>query len=266
LKFIATYSDSTISFDLRGRFTIGLTGSRDYIVQAVQQLAWIGAALQLSDTGAIQHNDTTLKQDAQGVFTVLYTRAMPTEEETLCWVPLFRNPVIARGFPIPYRGNGEIGLESPIDILASLIGATNSVDFQDGLLLKGFSSLLVPVKLTGDSIQWHLVVNRSGKRIKYSEADVYCPTRLPLSVINRQTLKNTRAFLAWWGESYTSLGTQDAVYTDITPSKTRSPSKELLVTGATIGFSKIGTGTISLALAPKTVECTSLSYGDWKML
>lgn len=65
---------------------------------------------------------------------------------------LFNDVVIASGFPVPER-LGETGLKAPIEIMAALAGASHAVEYEGSVVLKGFSSLLVPIKRHGDSVQ-----------------------------------------------------------------------------------------------------------------
>jgi hypothetical protein len=79
-----------------------------------------------------------------------------TQTEAGCWHPLFINGVIAHGFPIAQR-EGEWGLEAPLPILATFSSANHPVEYDGGILLQGFRSLLVPTKITEKSIQWHFI-------------------------------------------------------------------------------------------------------------
>lgn len=89
-----------------------------------------------------------------------------------CWHHLFRNPTVVMGFPIPYRSRQGTGLEIPLNILAGLVQA-NQVDFfNNKLVIKGFSSFLIPSEYIKDQgqIMWHLRYNMHGDRISYLDS------------------------------------------------------------------------------------------------
>jgi hypothetical protein len=63
-----------------------------------------------------------------------------------CWHRLFRNPVIAKGFPIPSRTENNTGLEMPLNMMADLIEASRATTFDGQLVIKGFCTMLVPTR------------------------------------------------------------------------------------------------------------------------
>lgn len=74
-----------------------------------------------------------------------------------CWVLLFVNGVIARGFPIPKR-YGEQGIELPFVVMVSLAKTMYPVYAAGGVYLKGFSNILFPTRIFEmGTVQWHLM-------------------------------------------------------------------------------------------------------------
>lgn len=125
------------------------------MVEIAQSLAWLGCVLRTSKTSQIGCSQSricirqgTTEPEFELEFEV---NALPVGEDSY-WHDLFINPVIAYHFPIPRRG-GEFGLEISLPMMAALGGAMRAVEFEGGLLLKGFSSAFVPLKRSGDSIQ-----------------------------------------------------------------------------------------------------------------
>jgi hypothetical protein len=89
-----------------------------------------------------------------------------------CWHGMFGRPVVVEGFPIPRRPEGEYpGLEIPLDIMAGLTQARRVGSFRGKTLLKGFATMLLPMKLTQDVVTWHSVQSRNGERISYLKAE-----------------------------------------------------------------------------------------------
>ena len=231
-------------------------GNPDLIADLVQQLSWMAAALRTSVDGRVQCCNPKLGKlfnPRRGAPTLLISFDMtsPGEDDQSCWFPLFKNPVIAHGFPTAPRNNSEVGLEIPLDIMAALGGARHVVDFEGGLVLKGWSTLLVPMERHEDSVQWHLICARGEDRIPYREASVQCPNRALLEDLNHEELRTTRAFLGLWKEAETHLATADADYESIDWSKAKEAGPSPRLTGGTFGISKIISAQMNFVLGAK---------------
>jgi hypothetical protein len=136
-------------------------------------------------------------------------------------------------------------------MMASLGGASHVVEFEGGLLLKGFSCMFVPLKRSGDSIQWHFVRNEDDSRLEYWQVDKLCPGRALLDSIDQESLASTRAFLGWWGKVTTHLGTIDANYENLDWSASKEPDRPATFSGGSIGFQNYITGELTFAVGPK---------------
>ena len=90
------------------------------------------------------------------LFTINFQSEVLHPDEDPCWLPLFCGVSIARGFPIPPRQD-EMGLEIPLEIMAGIAGVRHAVEYEGGVIMKGFSNMFVPIKRSGDRVQWHLV-------------------------------------------------------------------------------------------------------------
>jgi hypothetical protein len=113
-----------------------------------------------------------------------------------CWHGLFGRPVVVEGFPIPRRSEGESpGLEIPLNIMAGLTQARRVGSFGGKTLLKGFATMLLPMKLTKDIVTWHLVQSRNGERISYLEADNF-----QTADIQMPEMEKSRHILGWCPE------------------------------------------------------------------
>ena len=113
-----------------------------------------------------------------------------------CWHGLFRNPVIARGFPIAARQLKMAGLELPLHLASQLIDAKNIDKFGSGTFLKGFSCLAVAMDLkhvaNGDDFAlWHLLYNEDGSRISYQDQPWH------RSIIRASDLQGARHIIGW---------------------------------------------------------------------
>lgn len=225
--------------------------SSDVIADVVQQLIWMGAALQTSRDNRVQYCDPVLEgalkpEGAEpAVFNVLYDMWSPAEDEQSCWFPLFTNPVIAYGFPTAHRNDDEVGLEIPLDMMAALGGARQAVEYGGGLVLKGYSALFVPIKRQKESVQWHLISAVGENRISYREASIQCPNRALLKEFGHEALRTTRAYLGWWKEAETHLGTAGADYESLDWSPAGEAKRSPRFSSANMGFQSIVTGQVT---------------------
>jgi hypothetical protein len=125
------------------------------------------------------------------------------------------------------------------------------VEYDGGVLLKGFSSMFVPLKRTGDSIQWHFIRTEDDKRLPFWEVDERCPGRALLDTIDLESISSTRAFLGWWGMTSTHLGTENAKYENIDWTATKEPVACAAFSGGSIGFQNFITGDLKFSVGPK---------------
>lgn len=149
---------------------------RHIMIEAGEQLCWLGAACRASSIPNCRSYYTTSVMESEDTTCIVQCLEIPAHEaedvsssSARCWTPLFRNPSIARGFPIAKRDDKQKGLEVPINMMASLAGADRITTFDDQTMLKGFSTLLVPVKSIASSVIWHLVVDHD-KEMSYNKA------------------------------------------------------------------------------------------------
>ena len=128
-------------------------------VEVAQQLAWITASFRLPRYGQTSYSEVLLEHSGNMIFNIdlLDLEIIPIKDST-CWLPLFANSIVARGFPTPAR-NGEKGIELPFSIMTGLANIMYPVVHGEGLYLRGFSNLLFPTSLSPEmkSVQWHLV-------------------------------------------------------------------------------------------------------------
>ncbi|KAK3324881.1 hypothetical protein B0H66DRAFT_615058 [Apodospora peruviana] len=163
-------------------------GTPDFIAEVGEVLAWLNAVLQPSHlttgvTSLVLHHDVF--SDAQGVQVTSLTIGK-------CWHALFNNPVVVNGFPIPWRSSLPVdaGLDIPLEMMAALAQAPRVNDFLGLVCLKGFSTMLVPMRRTDEIILWHLYYTEDRDRISYLHCsnDVGCRVTLTEMVAARHVL------------------------------------------------------------------------------
>lgn len=217
----------------------------------------MGTALRVSRNEQVQYSNFNLTmlpiwdQSEFTPFLVTFDTSELSVDEQSCWLPLFANPVIAQGFPVSRRENGERGLEIPLEIMAALGGARHVTNFQGGLVLKGHSVIFVPVTRHHQSIQWHLIRRSGEQRVLYRDVVDECPKRAMLEDVDHESLRTTRAFLGWWENAETHLGTADAAYDRIDWSPTSEKRRSARISGANMGFQTMLTGQLSFIMGAK---------------
>jgi hypothetical protein len=123
-----------------------------------------------------------------------------------CWHYLVRNPVIVRGFPIPRRENEERGIEMPLGLMAGLGNASRATVFDQGLVIKGHSTMFVPVKREKNSVVWHFLFHQDETRIPYLEASKLCHSRLSSEELDSSRLEISRNFVGWSSSVHLQAG------------------------------------------------------------
>ncbi|OJD39051.1 pfs domain protein [Diplodia corticola] len=255
------FSDDTF---LRVEFKTGVLeihvhGPEDLLIELAQQVCWLGASLRESSSGSpttyCEANiaNRRLVGIEGPIFDISFTTRPLHSTEAPCWLSLFDNAMIAYKFPIPEREN-EVGLEISIDILAAIVGARHAVEYDGGLVLKGFSSILFPVKRQEERVQWHLVLGRDpDKRLTYHDALSLSQsnTRALIEEIDLNSLHSTRAIVGWCSATEILLGSEKVNYENIHYSGAKDASQRLSITGGAIGFQQFGAGQIDFKLGAK---------------
>ncbi|KAM7213263.1 hypothetical protein V8F06_011376, partial [Rhypophila decipiens] len=222
-------------------------GPAESIIETLQQFAWLGAALRSSssDTGVAVcspvirdiHPDTSAEPDqevsAHIFYEVDFGIAPPaaydeTPSSGQCWQNMFRNPVRVIGYPILAKHNSGLGLEMPLDMMATLAGSDRVGRFDGKLYIKEFSTMLIAVKLTRDLLIWRYCYNRDAERISYFDHELHGVDDIDLT-----HLSTARHVVGWSDKSRYYAGSADARY-DIKGSGLPGPSASCLLDKVTI--------------------------------
>jgi hypothetical protein len=194
------------------------TGISYSLAEVGEQLAWLGAALQLSQEEDVTwcaplveittigeqsvENPEALGQLAGHLSRICFhynvEKESPAErlDSGSCWRNLFRSPVVVKGYPIPRRPALNTGVEVSLDIMAGLANVRRVVDFCGMTFLKGFSAMFVATRVIRDVVHWHLFFNDNGHYISYSDPRV--PRSLDSSSrLSYHTLETSRHILGW---------------------------------------------------------------------
>lgn len=203
--------------------TIKAVGIACCLGELVEQIGWITSAL---------HNSPSSEQPACITpFLTSTVKALASQENLLgesicfnmmfessclpngiedrpgsCWLKLFNNPGIIGGYPILRRKEGCLGLEASLDLLAVLANSARVTTWNDRIFIKGFSTMLTPMKKEGDCVVWHALVNEDGEHISYSDSRIArsqseYPTDLSITDLPR-----LRHVVGWCSEAANYIG------------------------------------------------------------
>ena len=234
---------------------VDFLGSKEAAIDVVQLLVWFGAAFQVSSSDQLQYSRSKLcthgiiKLSNYTIMKVKYEKSPVSSVcEGTCWLSLFNNPVIAHGFPVPERSNSERGIELPIELMATLGGGRHALGFEGGLVIKGHSIAFVPVKQYEDSIQWHMISNSDGTRLRYSDLKIH---RALQNEVNYESIRTKRAILGWSRVAQTALGTAGLNYKGIDWSEAKEAGRSTRLSGGGLGFQSNLIGQLNFALGAK---------------
>jgi hypothetical protein len=237
------------------------------IHEIAQLLAWIGSALSNSPFGenlaygvssVVQTGNTNAQQDLENLtethFGITYKHEPLHTTESSCWLPLFNGMTIVPGFPIPNRGE-EMGLEISLELLAAIAGVSHITQFNGGLVMKGFGSLIVPVHMANDRVQWHAIASQdSDTYLSYHDGLSSCKSRLSLEEVGFDDIQTTRAFLGWCSVYTSRLGSKGVDYDNIDYSGATEACASVHFNGAQLGFQQWATATANFSIGAKQTK------------
>ncbi|KAL8981871.1 MAG: hypothetical protein Q9205_003470, partial [Flavoplaca limonia] len=252
LKITGTTSDSVSETTV----WIHMTGSLDLQLEVTETLCWLAATLRTTCIAAVSKSIVHvehLSDDSPGDESELPTRRIrlsldplePLSDSDKCWIPMFTNSILTPQFPTRSRNDG-FGLDIPPEMMASLAGVVMAAEMQEGLILKGLSTALVPIKECDDgtAIQWHFFhTNDAGGFLDMIDPASGTPVKV-LKVMKLSDLFEKRAYLGWCKHAKILLGTQESVYNAISWSAQSEAGNRprLVLSGFSLGLSSNGLG------------------------
>ncbi|XHG01956.1 hypothetical protein AWENTII_005322 [Aspergillus wentii] len=164
-----------------------------------------------------------------------------------CWHYLFRNPVVAEGYPIPRRAHNRPGIDISLQMMAELAETSCVNPFHGRPFIKGFSTLLVPTEYSENTVMWHLLFNDNGNRISYLDGMKFAKVNMPLS-----GLQNVRHILGWCSEMRFYAGAHGASY-DIKNSRLPKASGDSPFSNTSLSMGRIITDDITFSIGRKDI-------------
>ncbi|KAI0400201.1 hypothetical protein F4802DRAFT_507666 [Xylaria palmicola] len=252
-----------------GKTVVTVTCITPIIVEVGQQLVWLGAALRSSpfETGVAicsSSIDVTAqdggsgRQTAAGIFCAISFETQlppttPNKPQGQCWHNMFRNPVIVQGYPILLKREAGLGLEMPLDMMATLIGSNQLTDFDGRVFIKGFSTMLVAMKVVGDLLVWHYFYNSRQGYQSYLFDRGDATVDIGAREIGLVQLDTTRHVVGWCLDSKWNAGAPDAAYDQISRSKLPRPHDGCFLEKVNISGGKFVTIGATIALGVKDI-------------
>ena len=161
------------------------------------------------------------------------------EGSVMCWHSLFKDGVLACGFPIAERAEGD-GLEISFPLMVLFAKVSVSMDYDNGTILLGPSSLLFPSKRLHNAVQWHYVEANDNQVLVNTLNS--CPERIQEGDISNLT--SLKTFLGYYTHALVFLGTEELLQSNVISDSGLPKSKsriELAREGKTAsGFSMPG--------------------------
>ncbi|KAK4204762.1 hypothetical protein QBC40DRAFT_249828 [Triangularia verruculosa] len=269
----------SFSLSLNGSLTATINGTMATVIDVAQQLAWLSAAL---GTSPADHEESTYcktsltvsndsKETRETCFKISRSfEEIPVAEKTVCWLPLFSNATVAWGFLTPARLGG-VGLEISVPLMASLTGARHAVEYQNGIVLKGLSTMLVPTNCTRIGprrcVQWHFIFQKNeSRRLSYQYGIAQCQNRVFLEQLDLSSLTSIRAFVGWCSSVEMKLGHVNVDYENIRYSGAQEVGNGLRVRGGSLGFQQFALAQVDFTLGAKDGRCHFQRRGPYDRL
>ncbi|KAH0537053.1 hypothetical protein FGG08_006123 [Glutinoglossum americanum] len=173
--YTAEYPLSPITVEVKGPFSAQ--------VEVAEALAWISTAIRISNGQGPSSSEVTISHRVGAgsnnteYFDLRLGKLRPIDSsQQMCWHPLFAHGIIAAGFPIRGRRQGR-GLEIASQTMSYLAGAASPTGYNNGLVLEGSSTILVPTKLLEDdrAMQWRLIWTSGQGRTSAQLIEEKCP-------------------------------------------------------------------------------------------
>lgn len=168
------------------KLIVEASGTAFSLVEVGEQFAWLGAALRSSpwELGVAYCSplitDIHVENDPHSRITtsdrhnmhckisfIMEQKKYSAATNGQCWHDMFKNPIVVKGYPIPYRSVEIPGLELPLNMMAGLAQTSRADTFNGKLFIKGFSTMLIPTKCSEGLVNWHLLYNKDGNRLSY---------------------------------------------------------------------------------------------------
>ncbi|KAI8632194.1 hypothetical protein F5Y19DRAFT_492074 [Xylariaceae sp. FL1651] len=279
---------------------ISVTGCSDAIAEVGEQLAWLNTALssphymfnqsstislrpycKIIPSAVSLFADSLVKMSGiradrlavfeldshpRSYYSVASIQCLPSgaNHSGICWTDSFGELVLVEELPIPRRILSNSGLEISLLMMAALTNAQKVAVYSGKMLIKGFSTALIPTQHCNKFVFWHLVFNENGDHLDFNDSRInkildWYPTGL-----NMGDLERSRHILGWCVDVKNKIGAIDANYS-IGWSGLRPPRPGLAFEKVSIAGGMFITGGASLLIGKKDKAVHLRSRDDYIM-
>ncbi|KAI1389138.1 uncharacterized protein F4822DRAFT_443821 [Hypoxylon trugodes] len=259
-------------------YTVTITGSAASIIDVIEVLVWFSTCLsspKASEGIICQYPSCKMNIQARvchegnlGMCQPICVKYVHTPDDLSqtgeCWTNMFQNEVLVTGYPTPRRPCRNSGLEMPLIMMTQLVNTNKINFFSEHMLIKGYSTILVPTRRQGGFVFWHMVSNEDGRYISYADARVkgffnQYPRGLSVDDIER-----SRHILGWCTEVTNYAGSPDANYA-ISRSRLEEPSGGCVFDRITISAGMYVTPSASATIFRKAKSLGAEAQKDYTM-
>ncbi|KAI1430607.1 hypothetical protein GGR50DRAFT_182798 [Xylaria sp. CBS 124048] len=255
---------------------IEATGSYDSLIEIGELLAWANTALRSPKYTAIARSQptftatTSLDTGHLGPVEIsshtLRPRKMSNSVEVTgeCWKDLFGELPLVTGYPIPKRSQPNTGVEISLPIMAALTNSEKVTIFSEKILIKGFSTALIPTQYGSNFVYWHMVSNEDGDYLEYQDPRIRKVfEQYPIGLTMRD-LEQARHIVGWCANVKNNTGASNANYS-IEWSGLDLPQAGLAFDKISISGGMFVTGAASVVLGKKHKAVKLRSRDDYIM-
>lgn len=187
--------------------TFHISGTHLEVIEKSEVLVWLAVACRsASSPDSIESCEPKVSGENNGEMIVFSLKCQKStfdiQQKSNCWRSMFRNPVLALGYPVPLRDNDETGLEMSSQMLATMARAPWATIFDGSPVLKGFSTMALAAKRVGSSIFWHFQVAENGDRVAYQTGNY----QAGVSSLEEVFFSGSRHFVGWTAFAELSVG------------------------------------------------------------
>jgi hypothetical protein len=194
---------------------ISVTAGTYYVSEIAEQIAWLAATLQPSTSEeriiarypriktfrmepAIDGSPTATASVTCEFDFYIERLNSEYQENGACWTSLFTGAILVKGYPILRRLQSRTGLELSLHTMAYLTRSFQVVQYEERIVMKGFSSLLVATLVTTGVAVWHLYGSkRSDERISYFDDRLATLNLTEIKTNSLRDLEKVRHMIGW---------------------------------------------------------------------
>jgi len=214
-------------------------------------LAWICRSVRSSDSSnrcilssstcrlTLQSEDA---QDSQPLSLEISLRDSPLPlVEYPCWLKLLKSGVVAVAdeisLAVNHRGKG---LKVPFDLLIQMAAVEFAIKVNDGIVLIGYQTALIPTHVDEHFVQFHLEVSDTAQINPYTLPCHNVPTPGDVAFF-----RGKECFVGWCESAKIHLGTKGLV-TSPKYSNAKGNSRRLAFSGMSAGFQVVSEATLQV--------------------